>query len=102
MNAKYLSEGFKEDLSTQPIVKTTASQIVFLHKGILIPLIVLLACVSSHVCSWTFAAEQAKMKTRTDRTDQPVQEMGVAKMPVDQHAEQLSKAIKLDSLIKAS
>jgi hypothetical protein len=66
-----------------------------------VPLIALLACVSSHVCSKTFAEEQAMMKAKIDRTDQTVQEMGVAKMPVDQHVEQFSKALDLDSLIKA-
>jgi hypothetical protein len=66
-----------------------------------VPLIALLACVSSHVCSKTFAEEQAMMKAKIDRTDLTVQEMGVAKMPVDQHVEQFSKALDLDSLIKA-
>jgi len=84
MNDKYLSEGFKEDLPTQPMVKTTASRIVFLPKVILILLIALLACVSSHVCSKTFAEEHAVMKTRTDRADQTVQDMGIAKAPEDQ------------------
>ncbi len=84
MNDKYLSEGFEGDLPTQNSVKTTASRIVFLPKGILMPLIVLLACVSSHVCSRTFAAEQAMMNARNDRTDQTVQEMGIAKTPEDQ------------------
>jgi len=84
MNDKYLSEGFKEDLPTQPMVKTTASRIVFLPKVILILLIALLACVSSHVCSKTFAEEHAVMKTRTGRADQTVQEMGIAEAPEDQ------------------
>ncbi len=84
MNDEYLSEGFEGDLPTQPGVKTTASWIVFLTKGIRMLLIVLLACVSSYVCSKTFAEEHAVMKDRTDRTDQTVQEMGIAKTPEDQ------------------
>ena len=84
MNDEYLSEGFEGDLPTQPGVKTTASWIVFLTKGIRMLLIVLLACVSSYVCSKTFAEEHAVMKARTDRTDQTVQEMGIAKTPEDQ------------------
>ena len=59
MNDKYLSEVFEGNLPTQPIVKTTASRIVFLPKCIRILLIVLLVCVSSHICSKTFAEEQA-------------------------------------------
>jgi hypothetical protein len=84
MNDKYLSEGSEGDLPTQPSVKTTASRIVFLPKGILIPLIALLACVSGHVCSKTFAEEHGMMNARTDRTDQTVQEMGIGKAPEDQ------------------
>jgi hypothetical protein len=84
MNDKYLSEGFEGDLPTQPSVKTTASRIVFLPKGILMPLIALLVCVSSHVCSKTFAEENAMMNARADRTDQTVQEMGIAITREDQ------------------
>ena len=63
--------------------KRHPSRILFLPKGILIPLIALLACVSSNVCSKTFAEEQAVMKAKIDRTDQTVQEMGIAKTPED-------------------
>ena len=83
MNDKYLSEGFEGDLMTQPGVKTIASRIVFLSKGILMLLIALLACVSSHV-SKTFAEGQAMMNTKIDRTDQTLQEKGIAKTPEDQ------------------
>jgi hypothetical protein len=101
MNDKYLSEGFKEDLPTQPMVKTTASRFVFLPKGILTILIALLACVSSHVSN-TFAEEQTMLNTKIARTDQTVQEMGIVKVSEDQHAEQFSKALDLDNFIKAS
>jgi hypothetical protein len=84
MNDKYLSEGFEGDLPTQPSTKPTASRIVFLPRGIVIPLIVLLACVSSNVCSKAFAEEQTVMNAKIDRTDQTVQEMGIAKTPEDQ------------------
>jgi len=84
MNDKYLSEGFEGDLPTQHGVKKTASRIVFLPKGILILLIALLACVCSYECSKTSAEEQAVMNARTDRTDQTVQEKGIAKTPEDQ------------------
>ena len=84
MNDKYLSEGFEANLTTQPGVKTTASRIVFLPKGIFMLLIALLACVSSHV-SKTFAEEQAVMNARTDRTHQTtVQEMVIGRAPEDQ------------------
>ena len=55
MSDKYLSEGFEGDLPTQPSTKPTASRIVFLPRGILTILIVLLTCVSSHVCSKAYA-----------------------------------------------
>ena len=84
MNDKYLSEGFEGDIPTQPIIKATASRIVFLPKGILIFLIALLACVSSYVCSKTFAEDQAMTNPNIDQTDQTVQEMGIAKTPEDQ------------------
>jgi len=84
MNDKYLSEGFEGDIPTQPDTKTTASRIVFLPKGILMPLIVILACVSIHVCSKASAEQQAMVNTEIDRTDQTVQEMSIAKTPEDQ------------------
>ena len=84
MNDKCLSEGFESDLPTQPGVKKIASRIVFLTKGIFMLLIALLVFVSSHVGSRTFAEEQAVMNTRTDRTDQMVQAMGIGKAPEDQ------------------
>ena len=84
MNDKYLSEGFECDLPTQPSVKKTASRIVFLPKGILIPLIAILASVSSYVYSTASAEEQAVMKAKIDRKDQTVQEMGIVKTPEDQ------------------
>ncbi len=59
MKDKYLSKGLEGDLPTQPSTKPTASRIVFLPKCIRILLIVLLVCVSSHICSETFAEEQA-------------------------------------------
>jgi hypothetical protein len=61
-----------ETIPTQHSIKTTASRNVFLSKGIPMLLIVLLAIISSHICSKTFAEEQAVMNTRTDRTDQTV------------------------------
>jgi hypothetical protein len=59
MNDKYLSEGFEGDIPTKPCVKKTTSRIVFLPKGIPIPLIALLVCISSHVCSKASAEQQA-------------------------------------------
>jgi len=81
MNAKYLSEDFEDDFPTQPVVKETASRILFLPKGILMLLIVLLACVTCHA-SKTFAEEQAVMSAGTGRT--AVQEMSIAGTPKDQ------------------
>ncbi len=81
MNDKYLSEGFEDDFPTQPVVKETASRILFLLKGILMLLITILISVSSHV-SKTFAEEQAVMSAGTNRT--AVQEMNIAKTPEDQ------------------
>ena len=101
MNDKYLSKDFEGNLSTQTGIRTTASRMVFLPKSILMLLIALLACLSSHVPK-TFAEKLALMSAGIGRTDQKVKEMGVAKMPEDQHAEQFSKALDLDSLIKAS
>ena len=95
MNDKYLSKDFEGNLSTQTGIRTTASRMVFLPKS------ALLVCLSSHVPK-TFAEKLALMSAGIGRTDQKVKEMGVAKMPEDQHAEQFSKALDLDSLIKAS
>jgi signal transduction histidine kinase/CheY-like chemotaxis protein len=64
--------------------KIFSKRIAFLPRGILMLLIVLLACVSSHFCSEAFAEEQAMMNTRADRTDQAVQDIGIAKTPGDQ------------------
>ena len=83
MNDRYLSEGFEGDLPTQPGLETTASRILFLPKRMLMLLIALLACVTCHA-SKTFAEEQAVINTKIDRTDQTVQEMGIAKAPEDQ------------------
>ena len=47
-------------------------------------LIVLLAIISSHICSKTFAEKQAVMNASIDRTDQTVQETGISKTPEDQ------------------
>ena len=84
MNDKYLSEGFESDIPTRPIIKTTASRIVFLPKGILIFLIALLACVSSYVCSEAFAEDQAMTNPKNDRADKMVQEEDISKTPEDQ------------------
>ena len=84
MNDKYISEGFEGNLPTQPGVKTTELRIVYLPKGVLMLLIVLLVFVFSHVCSRTYAEEHAMMSAEIDRTDQTVQEMGIAKMSEDQ------------------
>ena len=56
---------------------------VFLPKSILMLLIALLACLSSHVPK-TFAEKLALMSAGIGRTDQKVQEMGIAKAPEDQ------------------
>ena len=75
------SEGFEGNLPTQPGVKTTASRIVYLPRGILMLLIVLLACVASHFCSRAFAEEQAMMNAGADRTIHTAQETGINKTP---------------------
>jgi len=53
------------------------------RKAALMLLVVLLACASTLVCSRTFAEEQTMMNTGTDRSDQMVQETGIAKTPED-------------------
>ena len=84
MSDRYLSEGFEADLVAQTDIRTTASGFVFLPKGILIPLIALLACASSHVCSNASAEQQAVMNAKIDRSDKTVQEIGIARRSDDQ------------------
>jgi len=75
---------FFHPLAIKKPAKRHPSLIAFLPKGILIPLIAILAFISSTVCSTAFAEEQATTKAKIERTDQTVQEMGVAKTPEDQ------------------
>lgn len=78
MSDKYLPKAFEGDLPTQPSTKPTAPRIVSLPKGILIPLIVLLACVFSHLCSRASAEQKAVANAKTEPADRTVQEVGIA------------------------